>query len=82
MPLFRRAKLLGDLLQERSQVLKADGLSQMVVKSGFDATPDIFPRSESTERDSLQGLTLFGFAHEFVTTAIGKAKVAPIRDGR
>jgi len=48
----------------------------MVVKSGFDAAPDIFLRSESAERDSLQGLTSFGLAHEFVTTAIGKAKVA------
>ena len=64
LPLFRRAKLPGDFLQERSQVLKADGLSQMVVKSSLDAAPNIFFRSESTERDSLQGLTLFGFANE------------------
>ena len=48
----------------------------MVVKSSLDAAPNIFFRSESTERDSLQGLTLFGFANEFVTTAIRKAEVA------
>ena len=45
--LFRRAKLLGNLLQERPKILEADRLSQMVVKSGLDAAPNIFLGSES-----------------------------------
>jgi len=74
--LFKRPKLLGDSLQERPKILEADRLSQMVVKSGLDAAPDIFLRSESTECDSFQGLTLFGLTYEFVTTTIRKADVA------
>lgn len=62
--------LRSDFPEDAFEPLKLDRLDQVIVESGFLAVSTIVFHPESTQRDSLERLALFGRANQSVAIAI------------